>query len=290
MLYLLLSLLLLDLVNLIVNLNPVTFGVTALALATLVSFYGIINATRTVVTNFDVPVSGLSKEIKIAHLSDIHLGHFRGKAHFERLVKKATAGNPHMLVITGDLFDGKKQISAETLKPLEYLDIPVFFVEGNHDNYSGVTRIKHLLREAGVNVLENEVFQFDALQIVGLNHMKADKDTESIPPNPSAKSIEKVLEELEIEYDKPSLLLHHSPDGMKHASNAGIDLYLAGHTHAGQLFPMNHLNDLLFSYNRGLSRLNDTRIYVSRGTGTFGPPMRVGTKGEIPVITLTKMP
>ncbi len=81
-------------------------------------------------------------------------------------------------------------------------------------------------------------------------------------------------------------MLHHSPDGIKYANEYGIDLYLAGHTHAGQLFPINYLNALLFKYNKGLSDYNGSKIFVSQGAGTFGPPMRVGTKSEISLISL----
>ncbi len=99
-------------------------------------------------------------------------------------------------------------------------------------------------------------------------------------------TIKEILSELDINTDKPSILLHHSPDGIKYANEKGVDLYLAGHTHAGQLFPVNFLNELLFAYNKGLHDFNGTQIYVSHGAGTFGPPMRVGTRSEITLLTL----
>jgi hypothetical protein len=220
------------------------------------------------------------------HFSDIHLGHFRGKDYLQRLVDKAKSQDPDFVVITGDLFDGKIQLKLETLEPLKDFAVPVYFVEGNHDKYSGVHQIKDYLRKTDVHVLENEIDTFKGIQLVGLNHMQADNDTPSVPPNPSDISIKSVLSELIIDKDHPSILLHHSPDGIEHANLAGIDLYLCGHTHAGQLFPVNYINDLLFKYNKGLHKYKDTRIYVSQGAGTFGPPMRLGTKSEITLINL----
>jgi predicted MPP superfamily phosphohydrolase len=286
MLYLVLSVLLVDLIHLFIKLNPLVFGISALTLTVLVSGYGISNATNTKVSQLEVPIEGLKKEIRVMHLSDIHIGHFRARDYMQKLVDLSKEESPDMLVITGDLFDGKIQLKKENLLPLKQLEVPIYFVEGNHDGYSGVEKIKDLLRELGVNVLENEVIQQGDIQIVGLNHMKADGETNSVPPNPSEQSIRTVLSELKIDRQKPTILLHHSPDGINYAHENGVDLYLCGHTHAGQLFPINYLNDLLFKYNKSLSVFKGTRIYVSQGAGTFGPPMRVGTKSEITMITL----
>jgi predicted MPP superfamily phosphohydrolase len=85
---------------------------------------------------------------------------------------------------------------------------------------------------------------------------------------------------------KPTVLLHHSPDGIQYANQHGVNLYLAGHTHAGQLFPVKYIAHLFFDYNKGLHDFKGTKMFVSQGVGTFGPPMRVGTKSEIVVITL----
>ncbi len=286
MLYLVLSLLLVDLVNLIVKLKPFVFAGCAFSLTLLITVYGLWNATNTKTSEIDVKLEGLKEEIRVMHFSDIHLGHFRGMSYLQRLVNMARDLHPDIVVNTGDLFDGRIQLKKETLEPLKQFDVPVYFVEGNHDGYSGVKQIKSLLTEAGIIVLENEVAAFRELQIIGLNHMQADNETPSVPPNPTDISIKSVLQELSIDITKPTLLLHHSPDGIMHAHAAGVDLYLAGHTHAGQLFPVNLVNDLLFKYNKGLHDYQGTRIFVSQGAGTFGPPMRVGTRSEVVLVRL----
>ena len=286
MLYFVLSMLLVDLLNIFVKLKPIYFGISVLVVLVPVVAYGLWNATNNKLLKIEVQVEDLKEELKVMHFSDIHLGHFRGKDYLQRLVDKAKSQDTDFVVITGDLFDGKIQLKLETLEPLKDFAVPVYFVEGNHDKYSGVHQIKDYLRKTDVHVLENEIDTFKGIQLVGLNHMQADNDTPSVPPNPSDISIKSVLSELIIDKDHPSILLHHSPDGIEHANLAGIDLYLCGHTHAGQLFPVNYINDLLFKYNKGLHKYKDTRIYVSQGAGTFGPPMRLGTKSEITLINL----
>ena len=184
------------------------------------------------------------------------------------------------------MFDGRINLTKKELFPLTQLKAPVYFIEGNHDRYTGVTTIKSYLREIGVNVLENEMTNWGELQIIGLNHIRADNQTFNMHAAGNSSTIKGTLEKLPIDKNKPTVLLHHSPDGIKYASNNGVDLYLAGHTHAGQLFPIKYIAKLLFAYNKGLHDFKGTKIFVSQGVGTFGPPMRVGTKSEIAVIKL----
>ena len=286
LLYLLLSLLVTDFARIFFQMKPVTYGVISFSLAIAVVLYGMWNATNTQLKKIDIPIDNVKEEVRIMHLSDIHLGHFRGKDYLQKLVDMTMAENPDIVVITGDLFDGRVHLKQETLEPLMQLTVPVLFVEGNHDGYSGVEEIKGILREAGVRVLENEIVQMHGLQVVGLNHMPADDGAPSMHAGENKSTIRKVLGEMEIAPGLPSVLLHHSPDGIEYAVDKGIDLYLAGHTHGGQLFPVNYINDILFHFNRGLANHNGTKIFVSQGAGTFGPPMRVGTRSEIVLLHL----
>ena len=286
MLYVLISVLFIDLFRLFTNWQPQTYGFIAISLALLVSVYGIWNSTKLKISRIEIPVSGLSKEIHAMHLSDIHIGHFRGKDFLQKIVEKTNSIDPDVVFLTGDLFDGRINLNEENIQPLKQLKAPVFFVEGNHDIYTGVRAIKSLLRKNDILVLENEMVNWDGVQIIGLNHMMADHNSVNIHASKVGPTIENVLQNLPVIKDEPSILLHHSPDGIQYASDNGIDLYLSGHTHAGQLFPINYISDKLFDYNRGLHNFNGTRIYVSEGAGTFGPPMRIATKSEITFIKL----
>ncbi len=286
MLYLLLSVLLVDLIGLFTGFTPQYYGIAALAISFLISVYGIFNSWHIRVTQHKFSAKGLTHEVRAIHLSDIHIGHFRGSKFLKKIVKKTNNAKVDVVFITGDLFDGRIRLSGETLEPLTKLKAPVFFIEGNHDRYTGVETIKKLLRQKGIRVLENEMVSWNGIQIVGLNHMRADDKTYNMHAAGNHSTIKGTLEILAPDKNKPSILLHHSPDGIQYASKHGVDLYLAGHTHAGQLFPIKYVAKLIFAYNKGTHHFNGTTLFVSQGTGTFGPPMRVGTNSEIAVITL----
>lgn len=286
LLYLLLSVAVVDLISLFVKSVPRLLGIAAVSLAVFITTAGIINAQYRRISEVDIPIKGLDREISIVHLSDIHIGHFWGPKTLQKIVTKTNALHPDVVFITGDLFDGKIRLNSNSLEPLKQLNAPVYFVEGNHDGYSGAEEVKQNLREIGVSVLENEVTHFNQIQIIGLNHMRADDGDPGMHGTGKKPSMRSVLDQLNIFPGKPTVLLHHSPDGMEYANQHDIDLYLAGHTHNGQLFPFNFVAGMVYKYNKGLHNYKGTRIYTSQGVGTFGPPMRVGTKSEIVFLKL----
>ncbi len=281
-----LSVIVIHLLSIFIKLQPVQFGYLATGLAVLITSISIWNATYIRDTKVDIPISGLTKEIKAVHLTDIHIGHFWGIKFLQRVVDKTNAQKPDVVFITGDFFDGRVRLSEKNLEPLKQITVPIFFVEGNHDGYTGTREIKSMLRKIGIHVLENELAHYADIQIIGLDHMRPDRDTYNMHASPDVATIKDVLPTINTDTNKPTILLHHSPDGIKYANQYGIDLYLAGHTHAGQMFPANILAKYLFDYNRGLHDYKGTKIFVSEGVGTFGPPMRLGTKSEIVTLIL----
>lgn len=285
-LYTLLSVLLIDAIGLLVKITPFTKGIISLSLAVTVSAFGIINASRIQTIKHEVKLEKLQNPLKIMHLTDIHLGHFRGVKWAKQIVAKTNAQQPDLIVITGDLFDGKIRINESTLEPFLQLKAPIYFVEGNHDDYSGVQRIKQMLIKLGVHVLENEMIETKGLQIIGLDHMVADHKTFDMHADGNGPTIQSVLKDLTLDKNKPSLLLHHSPNGASYAAQAGISLFLAGHTHAGQMWPATYVANWMFPFNKGMHDIDGTKIYVSHGAGTFGPPMRIGTRSEITLFNL----
>ena len=142
-----------------------------------------------------------------------------------------------------------------------------------------------MLRNINVNVLENEITSLEELQLVGLKHMRADKNSFDIHAT-SVETIQDVLTRLPVDTTKPTIMLHHSPNGEVYANDLKIDLLLAGHTHKGQLFPLTFVAKMVFGYNDGLFKYKALNIYVSEGIGTMYTPMRIGTKSEISFITL----
>jgi predicted MPP superfamily phosphohydrolase len=285
-LYLIFALILVDISHFVIKIPPLYYGLSAVCLALVISVYGLINARNLQTIEVDIAINGLKKEVSVMHLTDIHIGHWHGKKYLSRIVEKTNKNKIDYVFITGDLFDGRIRLNDENLKPLTRLNAPVYFVEGNHDGYTGAANIKARLKKIGIHVLEDVVINLDDIQLVGLNHMMADDNSFDMHAGENKSTIKSTLESMIIDPDIPSVLLHHSPDGIKYINEKGIDLYLAGHTHAGQLFPVTVLNEWIFAYNKGLHDFNGTKIYVSHGAGTFGPPMRIGTRSEITLITL----
>lgn len=285
-LYLLISTVLVDIVGLMLKLTPICAAVSALSIAAIISIYGIWKVTDLQINKIDVHLKGLKAPVKAVHLTDTHLGHFRGAANLEKIVKLINEQEPEIVFFTGDLLDSKIQLKPESMDPLKRLNAPIYFVEGNHDEYTGVDAIKDYLRKIGVNVLENEITEWGELQIIGLTYMLADSNSVSPHADPNGPNVQNVLASMKIDATKPTVLLHHGPDGIKYANEAGVDLYLAGHTHGGQMWPATYVSNMVFEYNKGLHDYNGTKIFVCQGTGTFGPPMRVGTESELTVINL----
>jgi len=286
LLYLVLSVLVVDLARLVIHVSARFYGFAVLILTLSLSVYGIFNAFNVLTREIEVEIPGLNHDTRAMHLTDIHLGHFRGVDFLQRLVDLTNEQEVDMVLITGDLFDGKIRFCDECLYPLRDLNAPVYFVEGNHDGYSGIERVKSGLRKVGVRVLSNEMAIQGEIQIIGLNHMSADEKNMNMHANGHTATIQSILPGLPADPEKPILLLHHSPHGIEYANQKGVDLYLSGHTHAGQLFPVNYIVNLIYRFNKGLHDFKGTRIFVGEGAGTFGPPMRIGTHSTITLIKL----
>lgn len=286
LLYILVSTIAVDIFSIFVKLQPRSYGLIVLSMAALISIYGLWNASNTKINEVDITITGLKQTIKAAHLTDTHIGHFRGATTLQKLVDKINSQNVDIVFFTGDFLDSKIQLKPESAAPLKNLNAPIYFVEGNHDVYTGTDPIKEYLRNIGVNVLTNEIANWNELQIIGLDHMVSDEGSVSPHTDPNGPNIKNTLGAMKLQKDKPTVLLHHGPDGIKYADENKIDLYLAGHTHGGQLWPVTHIAHMMFEVNKGLHKLNNTQVYVSQGTGTFGPPMRVGTYSEIAILNL----
>ena len=215
---------------------------------------------------------------KIVQLSDIHVGPTIGRAFIEEIVAQTNALAPDMVVITGDLVDGRLHALRDAVAPLASLKAKdgVFFVTGNHEYYSGVEEWLEYLPTLGIRVLRNERVVIgsgpDAFEIAGVDDWSAHPD---LPRALAGRDRGRVL-----------ILLAHQPKQIFEAAQADVDLQLSGHTHGGQLFPFNLLVRLQQPYVAGFAMHEGTAIYVSRGTGYWGPPMRLGSPAEITHIEL----
>ena len=221
----------------------------------------------------------------VVQLSDIHVGETIGKGFVERLVRRANALNPDLIVITGDLVDGSVHDLAPLTAPLASLHAPdgVWFVTGNHEYYSGAVAWVEHLRTLGIRVLRNERVPIGGergFDLAGTDDYAA----RGFGPG-SGEDIPRALADRD--QRRPVILLAHQPRSFTEAAAFGVDLQLSGHTHGGQIFPIHYLTGLVQPYLAGLHRRGESSIYVSRGCGYWGPPMRLGAPPEITKIVLS---
>ncbi len=221
----------------------------------------------------------------IVQLTDIHIGPMLGKNFLEQLVDKINKIKPDIVAITGDMVDGSVSELGATIAILKQLKprYGVFFVTGNHEYYSGAAEWVTYIDSLGIKVLRNERVRIThngaALDIAGIDdwsaHEFAAGHKADLPKAMAGR-----------DPNIPVVLLAHQPRAVIEAAKLGVDLQLSGHTHGGQIFPFNFLVHLQQPYVSGWHRHGSTQIYVSNGTGFWGPPMRLGIPAELTHITL----
>jgi predicted MPP superfamily phosphohydrolase len=220
---------------------------------------------------------------RIVQLTDVHVGPTIGVDFIEKVVNDTNARNPDLIVITGDLVDGSVATLAEHTAPLARLRARdgVFFVTGNHEYYSGADEWIAHLTTLGIRTLRNERVRIggdSGFDLAGVD------DFRSAAFEGHGPDLERALAGRD--ESRALVLLAHQPKQAKAAAAAGVDLQLSGHTHAGQIRPFDALVRLEQPYLHGLYDVRAMKLYVSPGTGYWGPPMRVGTTSEITEITL----
>jgi uncharacterized protein len=253
--------------------------------AAFVGIGGLANASGFDIRRVRVPLARLPRSASgysIVQLTDVHVGPTIGRQFIERIVAEANALEPDMIVITGDLVDGTVEHLREHVAPLRDLKARdgVFFVTGNHEYYSGADAWIAHLGTLGVRVLRNErVAIRDAFDLAGVDDASAHRvlpgHGQDVPKAMAGRDPSRAV-----------VLLAHQPKTFKDALKADVDLQLSGHVHGGQLVPFNWLVRLDQPYIEGLYVVGRSAIYVSTGTGYWGPPMRVGSRAEITRIEL----
>jgi len=225
----------------------------------------------------DLPDAWVGKIV--VHLSDIHLGPIWRQRFFDRLVEKVKSLKSDAVFITGDLFDGMDSNFDWFQKRHFQTPLGVYYSFGNHDLNLGAERVRSLLSTSGIRILDNELVNVAGLQILGLTcYNKGRLDMGN-----------RILTRVGYDMNQPSILMYHEPLDIKAAREAGIDLELSGHTHGGQMFPMDIVANILYKgFGGGLYRLPGFTLSVSFGAGTWGPPLRLGSRSDIVVLKLLK--
>jgi predicted MPP superfamily phosphohydrolase len=221
---------------------------------------------------------------RIAVVSDIHLGPLSGRAHTERIVEMINEAAPDLVAVVGDVVDGTVEELGPAAEPLQdlYSREGTFFVTGNHEYF--VEDPASWLRELerlGVQPLRNENTIIRrgtaAFDLAGVNDVGGEERSE--PPD-----FERAL--AGVDSSRPTILLAHQPVLVGEAAARGVDLQLSGHTHGGQMWPFHYVVRAVQPALAGLSTVDNTQLYVTRGAGFWGPPVRIGAPPDITVLTL----
>lgn len=222
---------------------------------------------------------------RIVQISDIHVGSLLRSRFTRHLVARCNALEPDVIAITGDLVDGSVHHYGEHVAPFAELRARdgVYFVTGNHDHYSGAERWVNKLEELGIAVLRNRRVTLGrngaTLELAGVDDISS-RRTEPRGGHDLPRALEGW------NGSTPLVLLAHHPSTFDEAHAHGVSLQLSGHTHGGQLWPFSFMVRLQTSYVAGVYRRGKSLLYVSRGTGFWGPPMRLGAPAEITELVL----
>ncbi len=229
----------------------------------------------------------------LAQISDFHVGPTIHEKHVRRVVDMTNALRPDAVVITGDLVDGTVAELRNATEHLARLKAPhgVFFVTGNHEYYAGARAWLEEIARYGIRPLRNERVSLGDRGPGGASFDLAGVDDWSVARGDHERwpALETALAGRD--GDRSLVLLAHQPRGVAQAVRSGVELQLSGHTHGGQLFPWNLVVRAVYPYYKGLYRHRESdqfgQIYVSCGTGYWGPPMRLGAPAEVTKIVLT---
>lgn len=262
---------------------------STIVVATALSSLGFFNAhVRLRYKRVSIPVKDLHSDLdgfKIIQISDVHIGATIKEKFLKRVVKRINLQMPDAVVITGDLVDGPVSTLKQHLQPLADIQSKygTFYVTGNHEYYSGVLSWLPEIHKLGVHILlnQNQILNIGKAKLLmaGVTDLAAGKIIRSHQTNP------KLAMEGGEDCDY-KILLAHQPNSIYEASAVGFQLQISGHTHGGQFFPGNILIYFAQKFVSGLHKYKDSLIYVSRGTGYWGPPFRLGAPSEISILEL----
>ena len=261
-----------------------SLDVSSVVVATSISARAIYKARHIELEKVEIKLKDLKKPYKIIQLSDVHIGGLIDAKFISDIVLRVNERKPDLVVITGDLIDMNVDKGEHILAEFKKLKSTygTFFIVGNHEYYHDIDAVINKVKSMGIRVLENENVYIgeegEGFNLSGVYDVFGYR-AESHEPD-----LYKALENKK--KDSPTVLLAHQPRYIDEVTH-GVDLMLSGHTHGGQLYPFRFLVKLQQPYVDGLHQHNkDLQIYVNKGTGFWGPPMRLGASSEITEIDL----
>lgn len=256
--------------------------VSVIIITSIIILIGYLNTRRVVVNSLTIEIprkqSALT-ELNAVVLSDLHLSVINGEKWLEKIVSKINELNPDIVFIPGDFVDER----AETLK-LELIGgslskikatYGVFSSTGNHEFINGINGTSRFITENGINLIRDssQTIENSFTIVAREDGSKANFTGEQ------RKSLQEIMNSVDKNY--PIILLDHTPFKLEEAEANAVDLQLSGHTHHGQMFPLNFITKLIYEVSWGYKKKGNTHYYVSCGVGTWGPPVRLGSESEI---------
>jgi len=258
-----------------------------LALSTILVAASYMNARIPVIRHLEVTIrkpNAVSGSMRIVMASDIHLGTIIASRKAERLVNTINSLKPDIVLFPGDIVDEDiaPVINQNLGAALQQISAPlgVFGITGNHEFIGGVGPAVKYLEEHGIRMLRDTALLIDQrFWLVGRN----DRDMVRFTGKPRME-LSELLAGTDLSY--PVILMDHQPFNLQDHASSGIDLQLSGHTHHGQIWPLNYITSAIYEVSRGYKQIGRSHFYVSNGYGTWGPPIRLGNRPEIVEITV----
>lgn len=248
--------------------NIATFGLIA---------YGYAHAKNITVKTFDIVIdkpNAVVRELNIVMASDIHLGTLIGRKPTKKIVDTINSLKPDIILLPGDIIDSEvepviKQDLGKVLKELR-ATYGIFGVTGNHEYIGGVQHAVEYVRAHDVDLLRDEIREVAGVTIVGREDRSAGKNR---------KPLSEVLQH--VDHAKAIIMMDHQPSHLQEPIEHGVDLQVSGHTHRGQLWPLNYITRAVYELDWGYRLKGKLHIYVSSGAGTWGPPVKIGNDAEV---------
>ena len=252
---------------------PVFYGTIIIPLSLAIFLAGHINSRIIRTRQVDIESAKLTRPLQIVHLSDLHIGPINRRSFLKKIVARTNRLKPDLVLLTGDLVDGSISHSKKDFFILRGIKAPVFFVTGNHEGFSGIKYSLEIARLSGLKILRGSSVNFKELEIIGIDD------------NDSHKKAAFCLDNIRINKRAFSILMYHRPRIFEIVQGK-VDLVLSGHTHNGQIWPFAFFAYLENSYVYGVYKAKGSKLNVSSGVGTWGPPARIGSSSEIVLIRL----
>lgn len=249
-----------------------TTGIIALVLWLATCLYGVYAAHKIHNKSLKIESNKINSPHRFVHISDIHAGS-RSSAFVQKCVTQALSHQPDAIFITGDLLDSS-EVDENFLTPLTTMNCPAWMCLGNHERYVNLDKAINAIENNKTVLLRNATDKHKEINLIGID----DAD--------DPQQVARVLPGIPVDTQAFTVLLYHKPDGWRAARNHSIDLMLSGHTHAGQIWPFGLLVKRQFPEMAGHFVKDKQHLYVSPGTGTWGPTLRFGTRCEMTVIDL----